>query len=111
MWYNDGMLETISQGELNLLEYLGKHSCGLGERISLDPKPITRGLRISETQFAADSAALVAHGLAGVRGFRPNSNDVPSSKCSAIWLTGKGEDYLRLASELARRARASETCA
>ncbi len=89
------MSPTISQGERSLLQYLNQHSGGSGERISLDPKAVTRGLRISANQFAEDAAALAAHGLAGVRDFRPNANDIPSSKCSAIWLTRKGEDYLR----------------
>jgi hypothetical protein len=89
------MVANISPAELALLEYLHKHSGGLGERIGLDPKPITRSLRISMTQFAEDSASLAAQGLAGIRDFRPDANDVPSSRCSAIWLTKKGEDYLK----------------
>ena len=80
---------------MTLLEYLHKHSGSLGERIALDPKPISRSLRISMNQFAENSASLAAHGFAGMRDFRPNTKDVPSSKCSAIWLTKKGDDYLR----------------
>ena len=89
------MSAIISQAELTLLKYLREHSGGSGERIGLAPKPITRSLRISLKQFAEDSASLAAYGLVGVRNFRPDVNDVPSSKCSAIWLTRKGEDYLR----------------
>jgi hypothetical protein len=89
------MSPNITQAELALLEYLRTHSGGPGERIALDPRPITRSLRISMEQFAAESASLVARGFAGVRDFRTNANDVPSSKCSSIWLTGKGEDYLK----------------
>jgi hypothetical protein len=89
------MSANISQAELTLLEYLHKHSGGSGERIGLAPKPITRELRISMKQFAEESAALAAQGLAGVRNFRPDANDVPSLKCSSIWLTRKGADYLK----------------
>ena len=89
------MSAIISVAELTLLEYLGKHSGRSGERIGLAPKPITRDLRISMEQFAEESASLAAHGFAGIRNFRPDANDIPSSKCSAIWLTKKGEDYLR----------------
>lgn len=89
------MSAIISQTELALLEYLHVHSGGSGERIALDPKPITRCLKISMCRFAEDSASLAAQGLAGVRDFRADANDVPSSRRSAIWLTKKGEEYLR----------------
>jgi hypothetical protein len=89
------MLTNISATELMLLQYLQAHSGGAGERIGLDPKPIRRSLRISITQFITDASSLVAHGLAGVRDFRADANDIPSSVCSAIWLTGRGEEYLR----------------
>ena len=89
------MSETISPAELTLLRYLRDHSGVSGGRVGLDPKPVARGLRISMTQFAADSAALAARGLAGVRDLRPDANNVPSGTCSAIWVTSKGEDYLR----------------
>ena len=87
---------NMSQSELVLLEYLHEHSGGSGERISLDPKPITRSLRISVSRFVEDSASLVAHSFAGIRSVEPDAKDVPSSKCSAIWITKKGEDFLRL---------------
>jgi hypothetical protein len=89
------MSAIISQTELMLLEYLHVHSGGSGQRIALDPKPIARSLKISMNQFGEDSASLAAHGFAGVRDFRAAPNDVPSSRRSAIWLTKKGEDYLR----------------
>jgi len=89
------MSANISLAELMLLEYLHKHSGSSGERIGLAPKPITRDLRISREQFAEESASLAAHGLAGMRNFRPDANDVPSLKCSSIWLTKKGEVYLK----------------
>lgn len=85
----------VSPAQLEMLEYLHERSGGSGRRIGLDPKHIRRGLRISPTRFAEDSASLVAHGFAGVRALRPDANDVPSATCSAIWVTGKGEDYLR----------------
>jgi hypothetical protein len=89
------MPTNITDAEVALLDYLRKHSGAPGERIAMDPRPITRSLGISVEQFAAESASLVALGFAGVRDFRPNANDVPSLKCSSIWLTGKGEDYLK----------------
>jgi hypothetical protein len=107
--YNDGMSENISQTELSLLVYLHEHSGGAGERIGLDPKPIRRSLRLSMNQFIADAASLTARGFAGVRDLRPDANDVPSSKCSAIWLTGKGEDYLRWFRSVSRAAVVSST--
>ena len=93
--YNAVMSANISQAELALLEYLRRHSGELGERIGLAPKPITRSLRISMIQFAENSASLAALSLAGVRDFRADTNDTPSLRCSAIWLTKKGEDYLK----------------
>jgi hypothetical protein len=89
------MSASISQSELALLKYLHEHSGQSGERIWLDPKPIIQSLHITMTQLAENSASLGAHGFAGVRDFRPDANNVPSSKCSAIWITRKGEDYLR----------------
>jgi hypothetical protein len=89
------MSANISHDEMTMLEYLYKHSSGSGVRIWLDPKPLTRDLRISNDQFAQRSASLVTLGYAGVRDFRADANDVPSLKCSAIWVTRKGEDYLR----------------
>jgi hypothetical protein len=89
------MSAQISQVELRLLQYLHAHSCGSGERIWLDPKPITRGLGISIGQLAEDSAALAGHGLAGVRAFRAATEDAVGVGVSAIWITKKGEDYLR----------------
>ena len=95
MRYNTDMLTSISQVELMLLEYLQKHSGDSGKGIWLDPKAVARGLRISMGQFAENAASLAAHGFAGVRNFRPDAKDVPSSKCSAIWLTKNGENYLK----------------
>jgi hypothetical protein len=89
------MLMHISHDQLVLLDYLHDHTRGSGERISLDPKLLARRLHISMTRLADDSACLAAHGFAGVRDFRPDGDDVPSAICSAIWVTGKGEDYLR----------------
>jgi hypothetical protein len=89
------MLANISQAELTLLQYLEGRSGSSGQRISLDPKLVSRSLRISLSELAENSASLAAHGFAGVRNFRPNANDVPSAQCSAIWITGKGKDYLR----------------
>jgi hypothetical protein len=95
--YDAVMSLDISETGLALLIHLQKNSSAMGERISLDPKHIIHRLRISVDQFAQASALLAGHGLAGVRNFRPNANDVPSSKCSAIWLTKKGDDYLKQA--------------
>jgi hypothetical protein len=87
-----------------MLQYLHKRSGGSGLRIGLDPKHIRRGLRISPIRFSEDSASLVAHGFVGVRALRPDANDVPSATCSAIWVTGKGEGYLRRSQPDFRRA-------
>jgi hypothetical protein len=89
------MSPTISQAELTLLQYLHQHAGISGGRIGLDPKAIRRDLRINMPRLAEDSASLAAHGFAGVRHTRPGADDVPSSTCSAIWVTSKGEDYLR----------------
>jgi hypothetical protein len=91
-----GDAAVVSPSQLTLLRYLRERSGGSGRRIGLDPKPVMSGLRISTTRFAEDSASLAAHGLVGVRDARPRSEGVPSAGCSAIWVTGKGEDYLRL---------------
>ena len=85
----------VSPAQQALLAYLHARSGGSGRRIGLDPKPVMHALRLSPAQFTEDSASLAAHGLVGVRDVRADANDVPSRKCSAIWVTGKGEDYLR----------------
>ena len=89
------MPENISYPQLCLLKYLREHTGGSGARISMEPKAVTRGLRISTSQFTIDSDGLVAHGLVGVRYFWSDAKNAPSSSCSAIWLTGKGEEHLR----------------
>ena len=89
------MLPNISQAELTLLECLHERSGGSGERIWLNPRLVSRSLRISVKQLAETSESLAAHGLAGVRGFRPNEDDVPRLECAAIWITKAGKDYLR----------------
>jgi hypothetical protein len=88
------MWTDISQEELTLLTYLHEHSGLRGGRIGLDPKAIKRELRISAARLAMDSASLAAHGFAGVRHVRTGPDERPSSTCSAIWVTIKGEDYL-----------------
>jgi hypothetical protein len=91
-----GDAAMVSPSQLALLTYLRERSGGSGARVGLDPGPVMRGLRIGATRFAEDSASLAAHGLVGVRDVRPGTDNVPSARCSAIWVTGKGEDYLRL---------------
>jgi hypothetical protein len=88
------MSVTISESELKLLQYLHERSGSSGARISLNPRAIMRAFRINPTRFGEDSATLAAHGFAGVRYTRPAS-DIPSSTCSAIWITSKGEAYLK----------------
>jgi hypothetical protein len=91
------MLANISRTELRLLHYLLERTGASGGRIALDPKAIMRGLRINATQLAADSAALAAHGFAGVRHSRSGPENVPVEACSAVWVTSKGEAYLKRA--------------
>jgi hypothetical protein len=88
------MSTNISPAELTLLRYLHERTGGSGGRIALDPKAIKRGLRISATQLAEDSASLAAHGFAGVRHTRFGLDHVPVDTCSGIWVTSKGEAYL-----------------
>ena len=90
------MSANISHDELTLLEYLYKHSSRSGQRVWLDPKPITRDLKLSNDQFTERSASLAALGFAGLRDYRADANDIPSLRCSAIWVTKKGQDYLKL---------------
>jgi hypothetical protein len=98
------MSTDISQAELTLLQYLHERSGVRGGRIGLDPKPIRRDLGLSESRLAEDSASLVAHGLAGVRHVRTGPEELPSSVCCAIWVTSKGEDYLKRSSRRERAA-------
>ena len=88
------MSTTISPAELTLLQYLHDRAGVSGGRIALDPKAIKRGLRLSATQFAEDSASLAARGFAGVRHTRFGLDHVPVDTCSGIWVTTKGEAYL-----------------
>ena len=85
----------LAQTELKLLAYLQEHSEGSGQRIGLDPKPIAKDLRIGPEQLTKDSSALKGHSLAGVRGFRADPERLEAVKVSSIWLTGRGEDFLR----------------
>ena len=101
------MPSHITPAEFSLLSYLREHSAGPGERTSQDPKAIARGLRISIIQFAADAHALWAHGMVGTRGSAPDSGDLPSAKCSAIWLTRTGEEYLGVSDRALLAARTS----
>jgi hypothetical protein len=91
------MSSNLSPAELALLEYLHERSGTSGGRIGLDPKPITRDLRISMTSLAETSASLAALGLAGVRNNRASAEGVASTICAAIWVTSKGQDYLKRA--------------
>ena len=104
--YNAGMSSNISPAELALLEYLHERSGMSGGRIGLDPKPITRVLRISMTRLAETSASLAALGLAGVRHNRASAEGVASTVCAAIWVTSKGQDYLKRAMSAADAAAA-----
>ena len=102
------MNPTLSRSECALLQYLHDHSPGSGERTSLDPKHVIRALRIGRPGFDADVASLTALGFAGARRYQPDcdraANATPVSTApSAIWITGKGEDYLRC--RLAERRR------
>lgn len=90
------MSATISEREFTLLQYLHEHSGVAGGRIGLDPQRVKRDLRISMTRLAEDSASLTALGLAGMRYTRTSVEDIaPSSTCSAVWVTRKGQDFLK----------------
>jgi hypothetical protein len=92
------MPANITERELTLLQYLNDRSGVMGGRIGLDPQRIRRDLRISLPRLAEDSAALTALGLAGMRYARARSDDVAlSTTCSAVWVTSKGQAYLRRA--------------
>ena len=86
---------NVSQPELTLLQYLHEHAGVSGGRIGLNPRAVMRALRINMTRLTEDAASLAAHGLAGVRFARRGADDLPSSTCSAIWVTEKGEAYLK----------------
>lgn len=88
------MTAQIEEADLKMLAYLSEHSGGHHERPWLDPKPVIRSLGLSQEQFATRSAHLVELGLAGVRLYAPDAVPAPSSRFCAIWLTGKGQDYI-----------------
>ena len=92
------MTSPLEEAELKLLAHLSEdaeHAGGNHQRLWLDPKPLIRRLGLSQEQFATDSGRLVAHGLAGVRKFASDAVSDTASPYCAIWLTGKGEDYMR----------------
>jgi hypothetical protein len=89
------MTEDISPDDWALLQYLRDHSIASGDRTSLDPKSIAKGLHISPGQLAANAAFTAAKGLVGVRRFRSEGPDVRSMPYSAIWLTSAGETFLK----------------
>jgi|GraSoiStandDraft_4_1057263.scaffolds.fasta_scaffold1118545_1 hypothetical protein len=104
---------TLSPAECALLQYLHDHSAGWGERTSLDPKYVIRALRMGKPTFEAHVASLTAHGLAGARRFqadleRHGNGDVVSGSPSAVWITGKGEEFLRRRLSERRRAPGAE---
>ena len=86
---------NVTLPALTLLRYLHEHAGVSGGRIGLNPRVVMRALRISMTRLNEDAASLTADGLAGVRFARRGADDRPSSTCSAIWVTGKGEAYLK----------------
>jgi hypothetical protein len=98
---------TLSRSENALLQYLHDHSGGWGERTALDPKYVIRALRMGRPGFEADVASLTALGLAGARRFRNESERdnamAASTAPSAVWITGKGEDFLRFRQAERRR--------
>ena len=87
---------TLSRSECALLQYLHDHSGGWGERTALDPKHVIRALRMGRPGFEADVASLAALGFAGARRFRPEGEREGVTPPSAVWITGKGEEFLRL---------------
>src|SRR3954471_14919350 len=91
------MSTHIGDTELRLLASLHERSDGSGQRIGLDPRAVVKSLRLGAAQFASGSSALAGYDLAGVRRFRSDSRDhhVAVGPFAAIWLTGRGEDYLR----------------
>ncbi len=94
------MNPTLSRSECALLQYLHDHSAGWGERTALDPKYVIRGLRIGKPGFEADVASLTALGFAGARRVQADLERTAPAVAmvaapSAVWITGKGEDFLR----------------
>lgn len=102
------MNPILNASEGVLLQYMFDRSTGRGERTPLDPKSVLRALRISKDGFAGALAALTALGLAGTRRFRPRDDTNEATECSAIWITGSGERFLkRRQFELRREAAAA----
>jgi hypothetical protein len=99
---------TLSRSECALLQYLHDHSGGWGERTSLDPKYVIRALRLGRPGFEADMASLSALGFAGARRFRVEGEREAMMPPSAVWITGKGEEFLRHRQFERRRAPGAE---
>jgi hypothetical protein len=78
-----------------LLQYLFDRSTGRGERTPLDPKSVLRALRLEKVGFAGTLSALTALGFAGARRFRPRVDVDEATECSAVWITGAGERFLK----------------
>lgn len=98
------MPEPITERELTLLQYLDDRAGVTGGRIGLDPQYIKRDLHIPLPCLIEDSAALTALGLAGMRYARARPDDIaPSTICSAIWVTSKGQAYLKRVQRLRGR--------
>jgi hypothetical protein len=94
------MNPILSRSECALLQYLHDHSAGWGERTSLDPKYVIRGLRLGRPGFEADVASLTALGFAGARRHQVDPDRAGPAAAvaaapSAVWITGKGEEFLR----------------
>jgi hypothetical protein len=85
----------LSPTESVLLQYLSQRSAGRGQRTALDPKSVLRGLRIGKERFEVDAAALSGLGFAGTRRCRPAGGSVRPTACSAVWVTGEGENFLK----------------
>src|SRR5688572_24522645 len=89
------MSSNLSPAKLTLLEYLHERSAGSRGRVGRDLKPTTGIPTTTMSRLAESSASLAALGLAGVRHNRPSAEGVASTICSAIWVTSKGQDYLK----------------
>jgi hypothetical protein len=111
---------TLSRSQCALLQYLRDHSAGRGQRTSLDPKHVIRALRVGRPGFDADMASLAALGFAGARRYQADLDRAATAGSSnggaaavmappsAVWITGKGEEFLRLRQAERRRAPGAE---
>jgi hypothetical protein len=89
------MNANINEDELRVLAFLHETVAGYDENFELDPKAVGKSLALDEQQLAKTASYLASHGLVGMATADTSTFNGHAFLFTALWLTGKGEDYMR----------------